>query len=177
MIPQLFFLSGLHRCAMLNCSVVSTLCSSTRLHCAWGFSRQEYWNGSSCPSPGDLPNPGIKPWSPTLKEDALPAESLRSPWILEWVAYPFSRASFWLRSRTEVPRIVGEFFTSWATRETPGTPLWTLISPYILRYFYCVVICDQTLSVDIHGIKRSSREDFVCFTMYQAYRQPRNVLK
>ena len=26
-----------------------------------GFSRQEYWSGSPCPPPGDLPNPGIKP--------------------------------------------------------------------------------------------------------------------
>ena len=25
-----------------------------------GFSRQEYWNGLSCPPPGDLPNPGIE---------------------------------------------------------------------------------------------------------------------
>ena len=28
-----------------------------------GFSRQEYWSGLPCPSPGDLPNPGIKPES------------------------------------------------------------------------------------------------------------------
>ena len=28
------------------------------------FSRQEYWNGFPCPSPGDLPNPGIEPMSP-----------------------------------------------------------------------------------------------------------------
>ena len=27
------------------------------------FSRQEYWSGLSCPSPGDLPDPGIKPTS------------------------------------------------------------------------------------------------------------------
>ena len=26
-----------------------------------GFSRQEYWNGFPCPSPGDLPDPGIEP--------------------------------------------------------------------------------------------------------------------
>ena len=26
-----------------------------------GLSRQEYWSGLPCPSPGDLPNPGIKP--------------------------------------------------------------------------------------------------------------------
>ena len=28
-----------------------------------GFSRQEYWSGLSCPSPRNLPNPGIKPAS------------------------------------------------------------------------------------------------------------------
>ena len=27
-----------------------------------GSSRQEYWSGLSCPSRGDLPNPGIKHW-------------------------------------------------------------------------------------------------------------------
>ena len=31
-----------------------------------GFSRQEYWSGLPCPSPGDLPNPGIEPGSPAL---------------------------------------------------------------------------------------------------------------
>ena len=25
------------------------------------FSRQEYWSGLPCPSPGDLPDPGIEP--------------------------------------------------------------------------------------------------------------------
>ena len=29
-----------------------------------GFSRQEYWSGVPCPSPGDLPDPGIEPGSP-----------------------------------------------------------------------------------------------------------------
>ena len=34
-----------------------------------GFSRQEYWSGLPCPSPGDPPDPGIEPMSlmsPTL---------------------------------------------------------------------------------------------------------------
>ena len=31
-----------------------------------GFSRQEYWSGLPVPSPGGLPNPGIKSVSPTL---------------------------------------------------------------------------------------------------------------
>ena len=36
-----------------------------------GFSRQEYWSGLPFPSPGDLPNPGIEPWSPALQADPL----------------------------------------------------------------------------------------------------------
>ena len=40
-----------------------------------------------------------------------------SPRILEWVAYPFSRGSSWLRNQTRVSCIAGGFFTSWATRE------------------------------------------------------------
>ena len=31
-----------------------------------GFSRHEYWSGLPFPSPGNLPNPGIEPRSPTL---------------------------------------------------------------------------------------------------------------
>ena len=39
-----------------------------------GFSRQEHWSGLPFPSPGDLPDPGIEPRSPTLQADALPSE-------------------------------------------------------------------------------------------------------
>ena len=46
----------------------------TRLLCPWGFSRQEYWCELPCPSPGNLPNAGIKPRSPALQADSLPAE-------------------------------------------------------------------------------------------------------
>ena len=47
-----------------------------------GFSRQEYWSGSPFPSPEDLPNPGIKPISPSspaLQADSLPLSHLGSP--------------------------------------------------------------------------------------------------
>ena len=36
-----------------------------------GFSRQEYWRRLPFPSPGDLPDPGIKLGSPALQADAL----------------------------------------------------------------------------------------------------------
>ena len=44
-----------------------------------GFSRQEYWNGLPFPSPGDLPDPGIEPRSPTLQADTLPSEPPGKP--------------------------------------------------------------------------------------------------
>jgi len=40
-----------------------------------GFSRQEHWSGGRCSSPGDLPDPGIKPMtlaSPTRAGEFLP---------------------------------------------------------------------------------------------------------
>ena len=45
-----------------------------------GFSRQEYWSGVPFPSPGDLPNPGIKPRSPALQADPLTSEPPGKPW-------------------------------------------------------------------------------------------------
>ena len=44
------------------------------------FSRQESWSGQPFPSPGDLPNPGIKPRSPALEADCLPSEPPGKPW-------------------------------------------------------------------------------------------------
>ena len=38
------------------------------------FFRQEYWSGLSFPSPGDLPDPGIKPGSLALQADSLSFE-------------------------------------------------------------------------------------------------------
>ena len=49
-----------------------TIAHQTRL--SMGFSRQEYYSGLTFPSPGDLPNPGIKPRCPALQADDLPTE-------------------------------------------------------------------------------------------------------
>ena len=60
------------RLLVVSKSHVRVFCDSygwqpTRLLCPWGFSRQEYWSGLPCPSPGDLPDPGIEPRSPALQ--------------------------------------------------------------------------------------------------------------
>ena len=44
-------------CDLMDCSPPDS---------SMGFSRQEYWSGLPFPSPGDVPEPGIEPWSPAL---------------------------------------------------------------------------------------------------------------
>ena len=44
-----------------------------------GFPRQEYWSGLPCPSPGDLPNPGIKLGPPAWTSGFFTTERLGSP--------------------------------------------------------------------------------------------------
>ena len=44
-----------------------------------GFPRLEYWNGLPFPSPGDIPDPGIKHESPTLQADSSPSEPSGKP--------------------------------------------------------------------------------------------------
>jgi len=66
------------------------------------FSRPEYWNGLPFPSPGDLPNPGIKPRSPALQADSLPAEPPGKPTfhltinlVLEVIARAIKKQKNW----------------------------------------------------------------------------------
>ena len=42
--------------------------------CVHGILQAEYWSGLLFSSPGDLPDPGIKPGSPALQVDSLPSE-------------------------------------------------------------------------------------------------------
>ena len=53
-------------CNPMNCSPQAPL--------SMEFSSQEYWSGLPFSSPGDLPDPGIKPRSLTLEADSLPSE-------------------------------------------------------------------------------------------------------
>ena len=70
------------------CCVVDKLCHSlfstpwTVTHEAplsMEFSRQEYWNRLPFLSPGDLPDPGVKPRSPELQADSLLSEPPGKP--------------------------------------------------------------------------------------------------
>ena len=62
------------------------------------FSRQKYWSGLSFPTPGNLPNPGIKPESlvsPALAGGFFITEPPGKP-ILQIQQYKTDRPSFWM---------------------------------------------------------------------------------
>ena len=65
---------------MLVTQLCLTLCNpwtvALQAPLSMGFSRQEYWSGLPCLPPGDLPNPGTEPGTPTLQADSLPSEPL-----------------------------------------------------------------------------------------------------
>ena len=62
----------------LVCMKVAQLCPTLRP--PWTYSpRPEHWSGQTFPSPGNLPNPGIKPRTLTLQADSLPAEPQGKP--------------------------------------------------------------------------------------------------
>jgi len=65
-----------------------------------GFSRQEYWSGVPFPSPGDLPDPGIKPGSPAFQADALPSET---PGKTKITKYPVNPGLRGRSNRTGMP--------------------------------------------------------------------------
>ena len=58
-------------------------------------------------------NPGITHWRWIL----YCLNHQRSPRMLQWVAYSFSRVSSWSRHETGASCIAGGFFTSWTTRD------------------------------------------------------------
>ena len=79
-----------------------------------GLSGQEHWSGLPFPSPGDLPDPGIEPRSPTLQADTLTSEPPGKPHIriymyIKPIQFFFFNSTFQtLRSWDLVPTLQGK---------------------------------------------------------------------
>ena len=58
--PALGHVLSCFSCVQLFVTLWTVAC---HVFLSMGFFRQQYWSGLSCPPPGDLPNPGIKPAS------------------------------------------------------------------------------------------------------------------
>ena len=70
-------------CLCVSRSVISNSATPWTVACqpplSMKFSRQENCSGLPFPSPGDIPNPGTEPGSPTLQADFLLSEPPRKP--------------------------------------------------------------------------------------------------
>ena len=78
LLQEIFLTQGLNR-GLLDCRWILYLLSHQ--------GTQEYWSGQPLPSPGDLPDPGIKLGSPALQADSLPAELPGKPTVLLSLLY------------------------------------------------------------------------------------------
>ena len=118
-----------------------------------GFSRQEYWSGLPFPSPGDLPDPGIEPRSPTLEADALTSEPPGKPNETETGLY-----------RTVESELSGSLNTS-------------------LNYMYlvsqsCLTLCDpmdcSLRGFSIHGILKARIPEWFTISFSRGSSRPRD---
>ena len=73
-----------HKCyvtAIISDSFMTLWVAAHQAPLSMEFSKQEYWTGLPCPTPGDLPDPRIEPSSPASQVDFLPIEPPESPYI------------------------------------------------------------------------------------------------
>ena len=78
------------------------------------FSRPDTGVGSISLLQGIFPTQGLNPGLPHCRWILYQLNHKGSPWILEWIAYPFSSGSSWPRNWTGVSCTAGGFFTNGA---------------------------------------------------------------
>ena len=93
-------------------SVMSHSLRPHGLYCPWNFPGQNTGVGSLSLLQGIFPTQGSNLGLPHCRPILYQLNHKRSPRILEWVAYPFSRGSSQPRNRTGVSYLAGRFFTS-----------------------------------------------------------------
>ena len=82
-----------------------------------GFSRQEYWSGLPCPSPGALLDPGIEPTS--LMSPALSGELFTTR--ATWEAFLINRSQECLSSCQDNEQVGCGMLTQWSITQEPST--------------------------------------------------------
>ena len=95
-----------------------TLCNPMD-HAVHGILQARILEWVAFSSPGDLPNPGIKPRSPTLQIDSLPAEPQGKPKNTGMGSLSLLQQILLIQESNQGLLIAGRFFTNWALREAP----------------------------------------------------------
>ena len=123
------------------------------------FSRQEYWSGLPFPSPGDLPDPKIKPGSPTLQADSLPSEPPGKPLPLTWKE-PNPTGIYYIDELQNIPLPRLGLRGPVGTKGWVGRPPWEWAVPTEATYSWPV------LSQEHNQMDRGEAKTMQCYTHY-----------
>ena len=104
-----------HSTRKVKVKVLSDCLQPHGLYNPWNSPGQNTGGGSLSLPQGIFPTQGLNPGLLHCRWILYQLSHKGSPRILEWVAGPFSRGSSQPRDRTQVSRIAGRVFTSWAT--------------------------------------------------------------
>ena len=133
---------------------VTQSCPTLRIHglySPWNSPGQNTGVGSLSLFQGVFPTQGLNPGLPHCRHILYQLSHQGSPWILEWVAYPFSRGSSWPRSRTGVSYVMGGFSTSWAAREAVYINVYLFV---LLVLFLWRTLTNPSSQLPLHSMIR-----------------------
>ena len=114
---------------------------------------------------GIFPTQGLNPDLPYCRQIPYHLSHQRSPRILEWVAYPFSRGTSWSRNQTGVSYIADGFFASW-------TEYYTLEIKYIITDIKSLHKIVQKMLINFFvkwQLRLTMLVKIYHFTMYKTY--------
>ena len=103
-------------CLVAQSCLFETLWTAKFL-CSWDSPGKNTAVGCHALLQGIFPTHGSNPGLPYCRRILYYLSHQGSSWILEWIAYPFSREPSQPRNQTKVSCIAGGFLTSWAGRE------------------------------------------------------------
>ena len=129
-----------------SCSVVSNSLQPHGLYSPWNSPGQNTGVDSLSLLQGIFPTQGSNPGLLHCRWILYQLNHKRSPRILEWVAYPFSRGSSRSRNQTGISCIAVRFFTNWAVREA-------CIARQILNHWTTKEAWIFNLLSDIYGLQ------------------------
>ena len=174
------FAMGWYRGLPSSESVLSHLVMSDSLWsyglCLWGFSRQEYWNGLLCLLPGMFPTQGSNPGLWHYRQILYHLSHQINPWILEWVACPFSNripnlgiepGSLALKVDSLPAELPGRHHQALSPGTIPSISasschsfeqsLWAPVLYLDLFFAYISKICSKVIASSLHAILTCER--------------------
>ena len=129
------------RCSVMSDSLRPHGLKAHQAPLSMDFSRQEYWSGLPFTSPGNLPNPGIKPGSLALQADSLPSEPPGKPtfcssyFFLKFKVTLIARTLSWniFSGHQTKYSLLGFFDQKKDNDQNLATPLFSFLSYFFLE--------------------------------------------